>query len=242
MHTDHKGISGDYSYFYYPFRNSFYNYDSIYTKPLGVNETGKPNYLVFFLGSGRLYLHAAPRSFSNYFLLTQNNHQYLKNVFSYLRPEPKNIYWDEFSSLNVIKKYPSLLWAFWLSVVTLILYVLFNIKRRQRIINEIKPNVNTTMAFTETVGRLYFQKKDNKNIAEKTITYLYEHIRNKYFMNTSTVNQEFIETLSRKSGTDIAVTQKLFDTISQVQSQEQLTDVELLLLNEQVENFYKNRN
>jgi hypothetical protein len=119
--------------------------------------------------------------------------------------------------------------------------VLFNIKRRQRIINEIKPNVNTTMVFTETVGRLYFQKKDNKNIAEKTITYLYEHIRNKYFMNTSTVNQEFVETLSRKSGTDIAVTKKLFDTINEVQSQEQLADVELLLLNEQIENFYKNR-
>ena len=268
MHADYKENSGSYYYFYYPFLNSFYNY-SVNTKPLGVNETGKPNYLVFFLGKGRLYLHAAPRSFSNYFLLTQNNYQYLENVLSYLRPDPKNIFWDEyykkkiisrrkkgsgsgggngsgnddnFSSLDVIKKYPSLLWAFWLSVATLIIYVLFNIKRRQRIINEIKPNVNTTMVFTETVGRLYLQKKDNKNISEKMITYFYEHIRNKYFMNTSTVNQEFVETLSRKSGIDITVTQQLFDNINQVQSQEQLTDVELLLLNDQVQNFYKNRN
>ncbi len=108
--------------------------------------------------------------------------------------------------------------------------------------NEIKPNVNTTMVFTETVGRLYLQKKDNKNISEKMITYFYEHIRNKYFMNTSTVNHQFVETLSRKTGTDITVTQQLFDTINQLQSQEQLTDVELLLLNEQVQNFYKNKN
>ncbi|MBA2561894.1 MAG: DUF4350 domain-containing protein [Chitinophagaceae bacterium] len=265
MHTAYNNNSGDYKYFYYPFLNSFHNYDSVYTKPLGVNETGKPNYLVFFLGKGRLYLHAAPRSFSNYFLLTQNNYKYLENVLSYLRPEPKNIFWDEyyknkvisrrkrgsgngrsgndnFSSLDVIKKYPSLLWAFWLSFATLIIYVLFNIKRRQRIINEIKPNVNTTMVFTETVGRLYLQKKDNKNISEKMITYFYEHIRNKYFMNTSTVNHQFVETLSRKTGTDITVTQQLFDTINQLQSQEQLTDVELLLLNEQVQNFYKNKN
>ena len=269
MHSDYKRNSGNYNYFYYPFLNSFYNYDSVNTKQLGVNETGKPNYLVFFLERGRLYLHAAPRSFSNYFLLTKNNYQYLEDVLSYLRPEPKNIFWDEyykkkiisrrkkgpgsaggngssndddFSSLDVIKKYPSLLWAFWLSVVILIVYVLFNIKRRQRIINEIKPNANTTMVFTETVGRLYLQKKDNKNISEKMITYFYEHIRNRYFMNTSTVNQEFAETLSRKSGIDITTTQQLFDTIHQVQSQEQLTDVELLLLNEQVQNFYKNKN
>lgn len=264
MQAEYMKNSGNYNYFYYPFLNSFYNYNSVNTKPLGVNETGKPNYLVFFLGRGRLYLHAAPRSFSNYFLLTQNNYQYLENVLSYLRPEPKNIFWDEyykskvisgrkkgsgsrgsgdnFSSLDVIKNYPSLLWAFWLSVATLITYVLFNLKRRQRIINEIRPNANTTVVFTETVGRLYLQKKDNKNISEKMITYFYEHIRNRYFMNTSTVSQEFVETLSRKTGIDITVTQKLFDTINQVQSQEQLTDVDLLLLNEQVQNFYKSKN
>jgi hypothetical protein len=61
-------------------------------------------------------------------------------------------------------------------------------------------------------------------------------------MNTSTVNHQFVETLSRKTGTDITVTQQLFDTINQLQSQEQLTDIELLLLNEQVQNFYKNKN
>lgn len=254
-----------FSYYYYPFFNSFSNYDSSSCRVLGVNETGQPNYVLFFIGNGRLYLHAAPRTFGNYFLLTANNYEYFENVISYLRFNPKNIYWDEFyashsarrrpgddngsgdgndgsfSSFSVINKNPPLLWAFWLSLIALLLYVLFNIKRRQRVIKEIPPNINTTVAFTETVGRLYLQKKDNKNISEKIITYFYEHIRNKYFLNTAHVNDEFINNLAGKSGVPVEKAKKLFNTIADVRSAEKVSDIDLLSLNEQVENFYKNK-
>ncbi len=255
-----------YQYFYYPFLNSFYDFDSLHTKVLGLNETGKANYIVVFFGKGRLYLHAAPRTFSNYFLLTQHNYLYLENILKYLRPEPKNIFWDEyfkgkminrktrnqnfddqkneadnFSSLSVINKNPPLLWAFWLCISLIIIYVIFNIKRKQRIIDEKKPNVNTTLAFTETIGRLYLQKKNNKRIAEKMITYFYEYIRSRFFLNTSQVNPEFISSLSGKSGIEITATEKLFGAINEVQSKKEITDAELLSLNEQVESFYKKR-
>jgi hypothetical protein len=267
--NDDKNIP--YKYYYYPFLNSFYDFDSAYTKVLGVNEMGKPNYIVLFLGKGRLYLHAGPQTFSNYFLLTKNNHKYLEYALSYLRPDPKDIFWDEyyknkkissrtrgvggkgsddsgdnedskdFSSLRVIKENPPLLWAFWLCVALIITYIVFNIKRRQRIIADKKPNINTTLVFTETIGRLYLQKKNNKRISEKMITYFYEFIRSSFFLNTSQVGHEFITSLSGKSGIDIATTEKLFATINDVQSKEQISDVELLSLNEQVENFYKKR-
>jgi hypothetical protein len=259
-----------YQYYYYPFLNSISGYDSANTRVLGVNEKGKPNYIIMFIGQGRLYLHAAPRAFSNYFLLTRNNYQYLDNVLSYLRFEPKNVYWDEyykyqtynrrkktsgggngrggdsdddkekFSPFDVIKNNPPLLWAFWLAVIALLLYVLVNIKRKQRVINEIKPNTNTTVTFTETVGRLYLQKKNNKNIAEKMITYFYEHIRNSYFLNTAHVNNEFMSSLSRKSGVPIETTQKLFSTIDTVSTGKNVNDIDLLRLNDLIQKFYKN--
>jgi predicted nucleic acid-binding protein len=256
-----------YGYYYYPFLNYFDSYDSAHTRVLGVNEDGKPNYIVIFIGNGRLYLHAAPRVFSNYFLLTGNNYQYLDNVLSYLRFEPKNIYWDEyykgqdftrkkrrsgginsgdddtnkFSPLNVIKNNPPLLWAFWLAIIALILYVLVNIKRKQRVINEVKENTNTTVTFAETVGRLYLQKKNNNNIAEKMITYFYEHIRNSYFLNTTQVNNEFMNSLSRKSGVAIEDTQKLFNTIDTINAGKNVSDIDLLRLNELIQKFYKNK-
>ena len=234
---------------------------------MGVNEKGRPDYIITFIGKGRLYLHAAPRAFSNYFLLTGNNFQYLENVLSYLRLEPKNVYWDEyykshsisrqkktsggnsfgdddkntFSPLNVIKNNPPLLWAFWIAIIALILYVLVNIKRKQRVINEVKENTNTTVTFTETVGRLYLQKKNNKNIAEKMITYFYEHIRNSYFLNTTQVNNEFMNSLSGKSGVAIEDTQKLFKSIDTINAGKNVNDIELLRLNELIQKFYKNK-
>lgn len=251
-----------YKYYYYPFLNSLYGYDSASTRVLALNDNSFPNYVVMFIGKGRLYLHAAPRAFSNYFLLTENNFQYIENILSYVRPEPKNIFWDEFyknksiswrknnlnnpdknefSSFNVINKNPPLLWAFWLSVGAICLYVLFNIKRKQRVIREIKPNINNTVVFAETVGRLYLQKKNNKNIAEKMITYFYEYIRNKYFLDTNKLNGDFINTLSRKSGVEKDITTKIFTAINIFQAKEELSDVELLSLNAQIQNFYKSK-
>ncbi len=248
-----------YGYYYFPFLNSINSYDTEFTRVLGVNEIELPDYVVLFIGSGRIYLHVAPRVFSNYFLLTKDNFHYFENVISYLRLNPKNIYWDEyyknkipgengnnasnknnpntFSTLSVIQKNPPLWWAFLLAVAGMLLFVLFNSKRKQKIINVIKPNSNATLAFTETVGRLYYQHKNNRRIADKMITYFYENIRNKYFINTTHINTEFINSLSGKSGLAPGEVSILFNIIKNIQLNEIVTDEELLELNERIDNF-----
>jgi len=254
--------SPTYGYYYYPFLNALSGYDTSFARVLGVNEINTPNYVILFAGKGRIYLHVAPRIFGNYFLLTGDNYKYFENVISYLRSDPKNIYWDEyykntnssrrknnngrnsednFSSLSVINQHAPLLWAFWLAITGLLLYIIFNVKRKQRVINIVKPNANTTLTFTETVGRLYLQKKNNSHIAEKMITYFYEHIRKKYFISTAIINDEFINSLSGKSGVSKEKTQQLFSLIERIQSDENVDDTELLLLNTEIENFYKNQ-
>jgi hypothetical protein len=252
--------SPKYGYYYFPFLNYFSSYDTAYTRVLGVNEMNLPNYIVLFSGKGRLYLHLAPRIFSNYFLLTKDNYHYLKYVTGYLRPDPQYIYWDEyykdfsstknkknldnddhFSSLNVINQNPPLRWAFYIALAGILLFILFNIKRKKRIIEMIKPNKNATVAFTETIGRLYLQQKNNHDLAEKMITYFYEYLRKKYFLNTSIVNKEFINSLSGKSGVSKTNTIELFELIKNIQAQKDLTDEELLQLNLKIENF-KNQN
>ena len=251
--------TSSYSYYYYPFLNSLSGYDTSSTKVLGVNEMNSPNYVILFSGKGRIYLHVAPRVFSNYFLLTDDNYKYFENMISYLRSDPKNIYWDEyykytnsndkrnnngnnnnnFSSLRVIMKNPPLEWAFWLTFSGLLIFILFNIKRKQRIIKVIRPNVNTTVTFSETVGRLYFQKKENYHLAEKMITYFYEHIRNKFFISTAIINDEFLNILSGKSGLPAKQVIKLFALIETIQKEGKADDEKLLELNSEIENFYK---
>lgn len=260
MYYGENILTNSYGYFYYPFLNALSGYDTAFTRVLGVNDIHTPNYVLLFLGKGRIYLHVAPRIFSNYFLLTGNNQEYLSNVISYLRSDPKNIYWDEyyknedpgrrgqdnnsdekFSSLSVINQHPPLLWAFWLTVAGLFLFILFNVKRKQKVIPVVKPNVNTTVNFTETVGRLYLQKKDNNHIAEKMITYFYEHSRNKYFISTAIINDEFLNAISGKSGVPKDKATELFELIENVQSGKKVDDEALMKLNNAIEYFYKNQ-
>ena len=256
--------SSFYRYFYIPFGYYFSSFNSANTRILGVNENGYPDFIVVFKGKGRIFVHCDPRAFSNYFLLQKNNYEYLEKAFGYLRPYPDHVYWNNyyarirsreeaerrrnngngdnrnsFSSVSEIMKHPALAAAFWLTILMLLLYILFTMKRRQRVIEMMKPNENTTVTFTETIGRLYLQKKDNKNIADKMITYLNEHIRNKYLVNTNVVNAEFMSTLSRKSGVSYENVETLYRSIQHAQQSIEINDYQLLALNEQVQGFYK---
>jgi hypothetical protein len=242
-----------YGYFYYPFQNYFTNIDSSNTRVLGFNADKEPNLIVYFKGKGKLYLQCEPRAYSNYFLLKGENYQYLKSTLAYTDNMPQHVYWDDyyyklrsrknsdndFSSLTEIMKNPPLKAAFFLSLILLALYILFGGKRLQRIIQPLKANENTTVTFTETIGRLYLQKKDNKNITDKMITYFNEYIRNTYFLNSTQVNNDFIVMLSRKSGVDKDKVDTLYRTILATQSSDVVNDYQLLSLQQQIQNFYK---
>jgi hypothetical protein len=245
-----------FSYYYFPFKNSFSFTDSVFTKVLGVNDYKEPNFILFYHGKGRLILHSDPKTFSNYFLLKKDNYKYMEQAFSFSNNNPDHLYWDDYyrlltqkrrsnsgnnssSNLGFILSHKEFAWAFWLLLLLLALFILFGIKRRQRIIEKVKPNENTTVTFTETIGRLYLQKKDNKNIADKMITYFNEYVRNTYFVNTNTINDDFITTLSRKSGVEREKVESLYRAILHVNNNTALDDYQLLSLNQQIQHFYK---
>lgn len=242
-----------YQYFYLPFYNHFSKMDTAHSVILGKNNFG-PNYMVMYYGKGRFYLHTEPRALSNYFLLQRDNYQYLKDIFSFMPSKPQHVYWDDYynkrnyrpseggsSTFSVLFKYPSMKWAFWILFLLLLLYIFFAGKRRQRIVQSIPANTNTTITFIETIGRLYLQKKDNRNIADKLVTYFQEQIRNQYFLNTNLVNDEFISTLARKSNNTQEKTETLFATIREIQQSGNISDEILLSLNQQIENFNKSQ-
>ena len=241
-------------YFYFPFRSYFSRIDSTTTRVLGYNDRGEPNAIVYFHGKGKLFLHCDPRAFSNYFLLKKENYKYVQQSLAFTQTLPQRLYWDDyyykaksrspenFSTFSEIMKHPPLKYAFWIAMVLLGLFLLFGGKRLQRIIEERKPNVNTTVAFTETIGRLYLQKKDNRNIADKMITYFNEFIRNKYFLNTSVINEDFITNLGRKSGVPREQVASLYKNIAEAQASGFVDDYRLLALNQQIQHFHKTKN
>lgn len=240
----------EYGFYYYPMIDYFKNFDSSAATILGLNERSKPNFIAVKYGEGLLYLHLHPETFSNYFLLKEKNHEYFEKVLSYMNSDRKRVYWDDyyrrglypessFSSFQVFMKYPPLKWALWLAICSLLLYVLMGIKRRQRAIPVTVPNINSSVSFAETIGRLYLQKKDHHNIVHKMVTYFLEKVRTKYYLNTSTINAEFISSLSRKSGVAETEVKSTFQYIQQLQEASVITDVQLLELHQKLLPFFK---
>lgn len=241
------GNEKKYGIFYYPLNGFFSKYDTATTRVLGVNEKGHANYVVVRYGKGKIYFHTEPTTFSNYFLLTKDNTEYYKKVFSYLEPDAGTIYWSDlmrfgdnnFSALSIFWKNPSLLWALLISCLLMLLYIAFGSKRKRRLVPVVPPNSNATVSFVHTIANLYLQKKDNRNIALKMITYFFEHIRTHYYLGTNTVNQEFIQALSRKSGIAEKKVSQLADKIAEINIAENISDNQLFDLNNRIQEFYK---
>lgn len=244
-----------YSYFYFPFLHYFSEINGSYARIIGYNDQGKANFFVFMWGKGRIYFHNEPRALSNYFLLTNNNYLYLQEILQMMPEKPTAVYWDNYysnrnfapgnsdgkSTLDTLMKYPPLAKAFFIALVLLLLYIFFNSKRRQRIVPVIKPSINTSIAFAEAIAGLYLQKKDNKIIAEKIITYFNEYVRTKLFLNIHVSDVSYAAMLSRKSGVEMSITEVLAKTIVSINKSDKVSDEQLLTLNELTEKFFKNK-
>lgn len=246
-----------YRYFYFPFKHSFVTMDERQARTLGTDSHNRPNFIVVFLGKGRLYLHLAPRSLGNYFLLTDSNIEYLRHITEYFKQDPVAVYWDEyykrgvfgnadkekekenFSALSVIMSHPALKWAFLLAFAALLLFIFSNSKRKQRCIPVRPPTDNASVDFIETVARLYLVNKDNKNIAQKLVSYFYDYIRSRFHMQPE-MTERFAARLAGKKGLPVTQVAELLETIRLAEESYELSDAQLLDLNKQLEDFYNN--
>ncbi|MEO7444827.1 MAG: DUF4350 domain-containing protein [Ferruginibacter sp.] len=243
--------SNRYTYFYKPFSNYFTEVNGVYCRVMGYNEYAEPNCLVFFWGKGRMILHCDPRAFSNYFLLTKDNHTYMHQYLQLMPADPEHVYWDDYyyrynyreqksqSIFSALFKYPPLKFAFLLALALLALYILLNGKRRQRVIPVIEPVTNKSVAFAQVIASLYLTEDSNDNIAQKMIVYFNEYIRSRYFLNAHSFNDNFLLELSRKSGVPMAQTETLFRTIAQAQATTGLDDFQLISLHQQIQKFHQ---
>lgn len=221
-----------------------------------IRNKDEVNYIKISHGDGNFFLHAQPIAFTNYHLLKDDHYVYAENVFSYLKEG--SIYWDhnvpysEYDEgdqeeesgslllpLSFMFEQPALAWAFWTTIVGLLLFMIFNAKRRQRIIAVEKPLKNATIDFTKTIGTLYYQEQNHHSIIQKKTTYFLEKVRNTYLLETDNLNTEFIEKLHQKSGKKIGEIKLLVNYIIKLNNSYESTEGDLVRLNQLIEKFFE---
>jgi hypothetical protein len=224
----------------------FTEFDTAKAIVIGKNEFRKFNYLRFPMGKGNLYLNANPMMFSNYSLLQDMGEKYSSIALSYVKNN-KNLYWDTYytqgpegseSPMRVFLDNPNLRWAFYIAAFSLLIFVLYEMKRRQRIIPIIPPLNNTSVEFAGIVGQVYYEQRNNGNIAQKKAAYFLEHIRAGYHLRTQVFDEEFITALSQKSGAKTELIKTLTQQIIFINTNSQISDNELIDFNHNIEQFY----
>jgi hypothetical protein len=126
-----------------------------------------------------------------------------------------------------------------LFVYGMLLYVLFNTRRRQRIVPVVKPLKNTTVEFVQTIGNLYFQEGSTSNILGKKIIYFLDRVRNTFYLETSRLDDDFAIKLQSKSGKDKELIDDILTCIRDFQKLRTAIQVDLIKLNNLIEEFWK---
>jgi hypothetical protein len=223
---------------------------SILGRELMPDSLAYPNFVRIRLGKGNVFLHNQPQVFTNYALLYRSSSaDYVAHLLAYL-PKDKQVVWfvkdqtsntgrpENESSLSVIFRYPALRWAWLLFIYGLLLYILFNAKRRQRIIPVRKPLRNTTVEFVQTIGNLYYQEGSTNNMMNKKIIYFLDKIRRHYYLETTNIDDVFVERLHSKSGKDRELINEIVRRIRDFRKLGTSIPSDLIELNDLMEEFW----
>lgn len=222
-------------------------------KITGVLYDSLANFVEITMGSGKIYIHLLPKAFSNFSLVRGNNWEYAFKAISYLPKRP--ILWDEFykiqlngekiktgSPLSYILKQTPFRWAFYLLVSGIFLFIIFRAKRIQKLIPVIKPLANSSLEFTKTIGRLYYNRGDHKDIANKKIQFFFQFVSSRYYIHYSNNNALFCKLLADKSGIAEGTIIKLLDKIHELRNKKHVDAKAVIELNKKIDEFYQHVN
>ncbi len=222
----------------------FTSYDTLNSEIVAVDHLDLPVLLKSGFGKGAFIFSSTPLVFSNYYMLQPPNHEFVSKALSLLPAAAiqRNIYHqggqrESSTPLRFVVSQPALRWAYYLILSSLVLFVVFEAKRKQRVIPVHQPLTNTTVDFVKTIGRLYYEQGDHQDLAQKMILYFKEDLRVRYQIHTLQRDADFMEILSKKSTVEIEFIRELFRYMDFLADQDSISSDQLMKLHEMLKAF-----
>lgn len=221
-------------------------------QPLGKTGTGGYNFIELQYGQGKIYFFTTPLLLTNLYLIQKENLEYTSKLLSYL--QPGNIIWDEYSKnrhsqyfrppaekgpLQFILSQTSLRWAWYLLLAGLFLFIVFKGKRLQQVIPVTEPNINKSLEFVQTIGRMHYLSKDAGNLVKQKMKLFLFHVKEKYRIQVHEINDAFYEKLSMHAQLPVADIKHIFATYSYLENQNTVSDEDAMDFHNILDQFYK---
>ncbi len=224
----------------------FTSFDTLKTNVIAEDLKKNPIYISVKWGKGEFYVLSVPDIYCNYNVVNKSSRQFAYTTMSYLNAPV--VRWDEYyktyndhitSKLQFIFNNDSLYAAYGLTLLSILFFMIFNLKRKQRPIPVIVPPSNSTLDFVNVIGSVYYNSKNHKIIAEEKIATFLEYIRSKFQVNTRLFDDTFLNRVTALSGMSTADVQRIFILIDKIQFSTSIDEQTLIQLNTEIEKFHE---
>lgn len=172
-------------------------------------------------GKGWFIFQFNPVLFTNYNLSKKQGLSYANAVMSGY-PKRK-IYWDEYSKmfrmgkidsqespLRFILSERSLRWAWYLLCFFVLIFIIFNAKRKQAVIPLLPDNKNTTVEYIRAIATLHYQNNSLDYLAEERLKQFLSFVKHRYGISPNLDKQEIVRLLAPRSGISEDILKELF--------------------------------
>ena len=170
-------------------------------------------------GKGEIILVSTPLLLTNYGILDGNNVHYVFRLLSRMTGLPvirteaymQTTMQEQRSPFRYLLAHRPLRWALYLTMITIVLFMAFTAKRRQRAIPVVREPENKSLEFTKLIGTLYYQKKDHAGLVRKKFVYFAEILRREIQVDIEAVgdDEHSFQRIAQKTGKDVETIRKL---------------------------------
>lgn len=201
-------------------------------------------------GQGHFYFHSTPLLFTNYYMSDSINWEYANKIFGFLPGD--NFYWDKHAYLNITELYDdiytnplkhimangSFMWAWYIMLALVVMFLVFNSKRRQRSIPFLESNENSSIEFTETIGQLYLKENNHIKIIKLMMKMFLFNLYSKYNIPVhKNQDKNTLDRLSRKTGVSSKQFTAILEKYNSFQGSTLARSEDLIRLYQQIRNY-----
>ena len=190
-------------------------------------------------GKGSLVFSCNPLIYTNYGALRDTANGFIWNSFAYLQGKPlvRTEYYHAGSNakasqspLRYLMSKPPLKWAVNIAIATLLIFMCFTAKRKQKAIPVVKPPKNKLLDFVHSITGLYIRKNNNADIILKKQLYWADSLKRNYGIDIINENHDnaFFERLSAKTGKPIDEITPLFRYLDEIDENTDVSDGQMM--------------
>ncbi len=240
--------------------NEYVNPEGYFTKTRNKSSIQHINFISVAVGQGRLYLHLTPLALTNYSMINRSHMEHAREIFEHLgkgkvywgednriysaKRDPENIDSETPSEgpMEFILSEPALRSAWYTLLVGSILYMIFGVKRKQRVIPVTESMQNTSIEYAEVISQLFMEQADHKKLVDLKMDMFKSNLREKYNIKLPAAfddeNEEFFKHVSIKTGTPQQLVQEIFFRYKTFIKNIVVETPEMLAFNQRIEEFY----